>query len=169
MTMKFSSAAVLALCVSSYEGIYVSAFAPTTSYSTTSNRGTKLSMALDMPDVPSPPPAATSDIPVIESRGGAPVDVRYSDFVKLVNADQVEKVTFSADGTKLLGVDTNGVRLKIESLPNDPDLLSQLTNHKVRKLISIFLPGRRQIVDCGFLAQIVIVSNVSILSLCFRT
>jgi hypothetical protein len=79
-------------------------------------------------------PAATTapDVPVLESRGGAPVDVRYSDFMKLVNADQVEKVTFSADGTKLLGVDNNGVRLKIESLPNDPDLLNQLTGHKVR-------------------------------------
>jgi hypothetical protein len=30
-----------------------------------------------------------------------------------------------------LGVDVDGVRLKIESLPNDPDLLTQLTAHKV--------------------------------------
>merc|ERR1712127_190756 len=29
------------------------------------------------------------------------------------------------------GVDVDGTRLKIQSLPNDPDLLSQLTNHKV--------------------------------------
>ena len=43
----------------------------------------------------------------------------------------VEKVTFSADGTQLLGVDTEGVRIKIEALPNDPDLLTQLTSHKV--------------------------------------
>jgi ATP-dependent Zn protease len=85
-------------------------------------------MAMDAPAATTAPDV---NVPVIESRGGAPVDVRYSDFMKLVNADQVEKVTFSADGTKLLGVDNNGVRLKIESLPNDPDLLSQLTGHKV--------------------------------------
>merc|ERR1719356_1132952 len=65
-------------------------------------------------------------MPVIQSRGGAPVDVRYSDFLKLVNGDRIEKVTFSADGTQLLGVDTDGTRIKLEALPNDPDLLSQI-------------------------------------------
>ena len=83
-------------------------------------------MAIDAP--------VQADIPVIQSRGGAPVDVRYSDFLKLVNYDRIEKVTFSADGTKLLGVDSDGNRLKIESLPNDPELLTQLTEHKVSYL-----------------------------------
>jgi cell division protease FtsH len=77
------------------------------------------------------PPANNDNLPVIQSRGGAPVDIRYSDFTKLVNAGRIEKVTFSADGTQLLGIDTEGVRIKIEALPNDPDLLSQLTSHKV--------------------------------------
>lgn len=81
-------------------------------------------------------PPAPENLPVIQSRGGAPVDVRYSDFLKLVNADRIEKVTFSADGTQLLGVDTEGVRIKIEALPNDPDLLTQLTSHKVRWSLS---------------------------------
>jgi len=84
-------------------------------------------MAVDMPDAP----PTSANIPVLQSRGGAPVEVRYSDFVKLVNADRIEKVTFSADGTQLLGVDTDGIRVKIEQLPNDPDLLTQLTDHKV--------------------------------------
>ena len=88
-------------------------------------------MSMDSPDLP-PPPSA--NIPVLQSRGGAPVEVRYSDFVKLVNADRIEKVTFSADGTQLLGVDTDGIRVKIEQLPNDPDLLTQLTDHKVRRI-----------------------------------
>ena len=78
-----------------------------------------------------PAVTSTSDLPIIQSRGGAPVDVRYSDFLRLVNANKIEKVTFSADGTQLLGVDTEGVRVKIEALPNDPDLLTQLTSHKV--------------------------------------
>merc|ERR1719287_78882 len=75
--------------------------------------------------------AAADNLPVIQSRGGAPGAVRYSDFLKLVKADRVEKVTFSSDGTQLLGVDTDGTRLKIEALPNDPDLLTELTGHKV--------------------------------------
>ena len=75
-------------------------------------------------------PAAVESMPVIQSRGGV-ADVRYSDFLKLVNGDKVEKVTFSADGTQLLGVDTEGTRIKIEALPNDPDLLNSLTLHKV--------------------------------------
>lgn len=86
-------------------------------------------MALDMPPAPSAP---KGDLPVIEQNAyGQPTGVRYSDFLRLVNADRVEKVTFSSDGTQLLGVDVDGARLKIEALPNDPDLLTQLTNHKV--------------------------------------
>jgi len=87
-----------------------------------------LSMALDMP----PPASEASNLPVIQANPyGQPTDVRYSDFVKLVNADRIEKVTFSSDGTQLLGVDVDGARVRIEALPNDPDLLSQLTTHKV--------------------------------------
>ena len=72
-----------------------------------------------------------SSTAVIQRSQYGPTDVRYSDFLKLVNGDKIEKVTFSADGTQLLGVDVDGTRLKIEALPNDPELLSQLTAHKV--------------------------------------
>ena len=89
----------------------------------------RMTMDLEMP--PPTPPAVETVVPSIVSRGGGPVDVRYSEFLKLVNADKVEKVTFSSDGSKLLGVDVDGTRLQIESLPNDPDLLSQLTIHKL--------------------------------------
>jgi cell division protease FtsH len=85
-------------------------------------------MAMDMP--PSAPAAAVN-LPVIQANQYGPSDVRYSDFLKLVTADRIEKVTFSADGSQLLGVDVDGARVKIESLPNDPDLLTQLTSHKV--------------------------------------
>ena len=122
--MKFSALTVLTVC-SFASNNHVSAFIPVTtswnSQKTAIPSSTAVSMAIDAP----------ADIPVIQSRGGAPVDVRYSDFLKLVDYDRIEKVTFSADGTKLLGVDADGNRLKIESLPNDPELLTQLTNHKV--------------------------------------
>lgn len=81
-------------------------------------------MAVDMPP-------ANNDVPIVKQTGYGPADVRYSDFLKMVNSDKIEKVTFSADGTQLLGVDVDGARLKIEALPNDPSLLTELTNHKV--------------------------------------
>lgn len=37
-------------------------------------------------------------------------DWRYSQFINAVEKDQVEKVTFSADGQRLLAVDTDGNR-----------------------------------------------------------
>jgi len=108
-------------------------------------------MAVDMPPAEETSVvAASSDLPVIQSRGGAPVDVRYSDFLKLVNGDRIEKVTFSADGTQLLGVDTDGTRIKLEALPNDPDLLTQLTSHKVDVTV---LPSNEAAGGLGDLAQ----------------
>jgi hypothetical protein len=86
-------------------------------------------MAMDIP-----PAASAVNLPVIQANQYGPSDVRYSDFLKLVTADRIEKVTFSADGSQLLGVDVDGARVKIESLPNDPDLLTQLTSHKVSSL-----------------------------------
>ena len=77
------------------------------------------------------PPPTRSDLPVIQQNGNVPVQVRYSDFLKLVDADRIEKVTFSSDGSQLLGVNVDGIRLAIQALPNDPDLLTQLTKHKV--------------------------------------
>ncbi|KAL7513156.1 hypothetical protein ACHAXN_010191 [Cyclotella atomus] len=132
--MKFST---LALLLSTPT---IHAFAPPKAMAPRS----ALSMAVDMP------PSEQPDVPVIQSRGGAPVDVRYSDFLKLVNNDRIEKVTFSADGTQLLGVDTDGTRIKLEALPNDPDLLTQLTTHKVDVTV---LPSSEAAGGLGELAQ----------------
>lgn len=41
---------------------------------------------------------------------GVPAPVRYSDFLDLVEKGQIEKVTFSADGQKLVATDTDGAR-----------------------------------------------------------
>ena len=127
--MKFASLAVFSLLFSEQ----ASAFAPyspvNTNYKTSSAKTSTLSMAVD---VAPPPESGSSNVPVIQRSQYGPTDVRYSDFLKLVNNDKIEKVTFSADGTQLLGVDVDGTRLKIESLPNDPELLTELTAHKVR-------------------------------------
>jgi len=79
--------------------------------------------AIDMP------PAAAA--PTVNVRGLAPQDIRYSSFLKNVDENVYEKVTFSPDGKKLLAVDVEGNRVKIDQLPDDPSLLDSLSSHKV--------------------------------------
>jgi len=122
--MKFSSITIVGLLLSNFES---NAFTPSTILKTKASSNVIRHMAMEEA---APAPAAVENMPIIQSRGGV-ADVRYSDFLKLVDGDKVEKVTFSADGTQLLGVDTDGTRIKIEALPNDPDLLNSLTSHKV--------------------------------------
>jgi cell division protease FtsH len=62
---------------------------------------------------------------------GVPSLVRYSDFLDMVEKGQIEKVTFSADGQKLVATDTDGARYRLDALPNDPDLLATLTQKMV--------------------------------------
>jgi hypothetical protein len=128
--MKFSVSVILTLFIAEN----AQAFAPQLSLTSGKHRFTSSSsspssaryMAVDLP------PASNNNLPVIQQNSyGQPTDVRYSDFLKLVKADRLEKVTFSADGSQLLGVDVDGVRVKIEALPNDPSLLTELTSHKV--------------------------------------
>lgn len=111
-------------------------------------------MAMNV-DLPPTTPAVTqsADIPVIAKSSYGPSDVRYSDFLKLVEADKIEKVTFSADGSQLLGVDVDGTRVKIEALPNDPSLLSELTDHKVRKtFVCVFQDHKKKLTLLAFLS-----------------
>jgi hypothetical protein len=127
--MKFSLATVSALLLAEHTLAFVS---PQSPFVKARSSSSPLNMALDMP------PAA-SDVPAVAQKNnyGQPTEVRYSDFLKLVDTNKVEKVTFSADGTQLLGVDVDGARLTIESLPNDPALLTQLTSHKVCSMVMI--------------------------------
>jgi hypothetical protein len=119
--MKFAVATVMGLLLAEK----AAAFAPSGPFTKKQHSNSGRFMAMDMPP-------ATNEVPVVQKSSYGPVDVRYSEFVKMVNGDKIEKVTFSSDGTQLLGVDVDGTRVKIESLPNDPDLLSSLTTHKVR-------------------------------------
>ncbi len=126
--MKFAAATVVSLLLADPATAFTP-FSPVTRQSTRLN-----AVDVDVPvatSTPAAPAPAVQEAPVIQKNQYGPSDVRYSDFLKLVNADKIEKVTFSADGTQLLGVDVDGTRLKIEALPNDPGLLSQLTDHKV--------------------------------------
>jgi len=135
--MKFHLAATLLLMAEN-----AIAFAPYTSLTAHSldrmSSSSARYMAMDMDMTPASgtevvqKTGSSSELPtIVQNQYGQPTAVRYSDFLSLVNADRVEKVTFSADGTQLLGVDVDGARIKLEALPNDPDLLTQLTSHKV--------------------------------------
>jgi cell division protease FtsH len=129
--MKFTLATITALLISD---THVSAFVPLSRYGHSSIPTTTRLMDMPVPATTTTTTAITTntDLPIVQPNPyGQPTDIRYSDFLKLVNNDRIEKVTFSADGTQLLGVDADGVRIKIEALPNDPDLLTQLTSHKV--------------------------------------
>jgi cell division protease FtsH len=85
--------------------------------------------------------------------GGFVHDVRYAEFLKLVAKRKIEQVTFSTDGTQLIGQlvrpkpkkswfwkntkttnrqqYTQPTQIRIQQLPNDPSLLSTLTDYKV--------------------------------------
>eukprot|EP00640_Fibrocapsa_japonica_P000880 CAMPEP_0113935338 /NCGR_PEP_ID=MMETSP1339-20121228/2485_1 /TAXON_ID=94617 /ORGANISM="Fibrocapsa japonica" /LENGTH=714 /DNA_ID=CAMNT_0000937437 /DNA_START=192 /DNA_END=2336 /DNA_ORIENTATION=- /assembly_acc=CAM_ASM_000762 len=76
-------------------------------------------------------PVIADDLAPAVIREGVPRTVIYSEFLDLVDADKIEKVTFSADGERLLAIDTDGERITMDAIPNDPGLLSSLTKHKV--------------------------------------
>ena len=129
--MKFTTTAVMALLMAEQASAFTP-FAPATAKTNYRSSSSTLSMALDIDvDAVAAPPTPAVEM-IVKSPGGGPTDVRYSEFLRLVDGEKIEKVTFSSDGTQLLGVDVDGTRLKIQSLPNDPDLLTQLTSHKVR-------------------------------------
>ena len=78
-------------------------------------------------------------------------NVRYSDFLKLVKQRRIEKVTFDTDGTQLIGQlqrlkrgwfarwfkqsSSNDLqtpnRIRLNQLPNDPELLTTLSKYNV--------------------------------------
>ena len=156
--MKFCRLCILSLALSSS----VESFAPASSVASRIN-----SARFAGPDMPPPQPAivqTTTANPILQSNpSGAPATVRYSEFLKLIDSDKIEKVTFSADGSQLLGVGVEGTRLSIESLPNDPDLLGQLTKHKVDVTV---LPTQ-EANELGTLAQSLILPAVLIAGLFF--
>mmetsp|Transcript_23861 Transcript_23861/g.39844 ORF Transcript_23861/g.39844 Transcript_23861/m.39844 type:complete len:864 (+) Transcript_23861:123-2714(+) len=63
-------------------------------------------------------------------QAGAPEKWIYSKFLDEVEKNHVEKVTFSPDGKKAVGTDDEGDRFSVD-IPNDPNLLSFLVQHKV--------------------------------------
>ena len=71
------------------------------------------------------------EVDLRSARGGGIANLRYSEFLQMVQDNQLEKVTFSSSGDQLLGIAKNGMRVKLDALPEYPKLLSQLTDHNV--------------------------------------
>lgn len=65
----------------------------------------------------------------------APQKMIYSALLDEVGKDNIEKVTFSPDGKKALVVNDDGDRFLVD-IPNDPNLLSFLVQHKVEVSVS---------------------------------
>jgi len=85
-----------------------------------------------------PPPAVTPSIVKQAPKAaqpGIPEKWIYSKFLDEVEKDNVEKVTFSPDGKRAVGVDDDGDRFTVD-IPNDPNLLSFLVQHKVEINVS---------------------------------
>ena len=75
------------------------------------------------------PQIAKSNAPKA-AQSGPPTKWIYSKFLDEVGKNGIEKVTFSPDGKKALAIDDDGDRYTID-IPNDPNLLSFLVQHKV--------------------------------------
>jgi cell division protease FtsH len=85
--------------------------------------------AADYQPATPPPPAVIRAAPKAVQPGTVQ-KLSYSSFLDQVENNKVEKVTFSPDGKKAVGVDEDGDRFSVD-IPNDPNLLSFLVQHKV--------------------------------------
>jgi len=86
--------------------------------------------AADYATATAPPSLAPQLVTKQSIKAGTPEKWIYSKFLDEVEKNDVEKVTFSPDGKKAVGVDTDGDRFTVD-IPNDPNLLSFLVQHKV--------------------------------------
>ena len=88
--------------------------------------------AADYAPASAPPVLSSTQVKVAPRavQPGVPEKWIYSKFLDQVEKDNVEKVTFSPDGKRAVGVDDDGDRFTVD-IPNDPNLLSFLVQHKV--------------------------------------
>lgn len=90
-------------------------------------------MAVDGLSPATPPPSQVRMKQQLNPKAAQPGSVQkwsYSMFLDEVEKNNVEKVTFSPDGKKAVGLNDDGDRFSVD-IPNDPNLLSFLVQHKV--------------------------------------
>ena len=86
--------------------------------------------AADYTPATTPPTLSPQLVTKQSIKAGTPEKWIYSKFLDNVEKNDVEKVTFSPDGKKAVGVNADGDRFTVD-IPNDPNLLSFLVQHKV--------------------------------------
>lgn len=78
------------------------------------------------------PPVETQTRAILNrQQSDGPIPIRYRQFLDLIQEERIEKVTFSSDGQRLIAMDTDGIRYRLDALPNDPELLASLTEKMV--------------------------------------
>ena len=98
---------------------------------------------------------------------GRIVNMRYSNFLNMVDKDLIQKATFSSDGAKLLGVDKYGTLIKID-VPDDPGLLSQLVEHNVDVIVLPLEESRSGVLDTAVSIFLPLTVFVALLFLAIR-
>lgn len=58
-------------------------------------------------------------------------NLRYSEFLSAVETDQIDKTLFYDNNKKIIAIDKENNKYKLDALPNDPDLLKILRNNNV--------------------------------------
>lgn len=58
-------------------------------------------------------------------------NLRYSEFLSAVETDQIDKTLFYDNNKKIIAIDKENNKYKLDALPNDPELLKILRNNNV--------------------------------------
>ena len=58
-------------------------------------------------------------------------NLRYSEFLSAVETDQIDKTLFYDNNKKIIAIDKENNKYKLDALPNDPNLLNILKNNNV--------------------------------------
>jgi cell division protease FtsH len=58
-------------------------------------------------------------------------NLRYSEFLSAVETEQIDKTLFYDNNKKIIAIDKENNKYKLDALPNDPDLLKILKNNNV--------------------------------------
>jgi len=69
----------------------------------------------------------------------APVEEKtYDEFTELLQSNKVQSVSFASDCYSLTCVDDKGRKLSFKNIPDDPNLLAELNQHRVEMTVDAY-------------------------------
>eukprot|EP00639_Heterosigma_akashiwo_P006492 CAMPEP_0194561282 /NCGR_PEP_ID=MMETSP0292-20121207/2136_1 /TAXON_ID=39354 /ORGANISM="Heterosigma akashiwo, Strain CCMP2393" /LENGTH=205 /DNA_ID=CAMNT_0039409653 /DNA_START=28 /DNA_END=642 /DNA_ORIENTATION=- len=77
--------------------------------------------------------------------------IQYSEFLRRLENDDIKSVLIKTDASSLVATDVTGNKLKLEAIPQDPELPQLLHDHKVEVLAI----EEEQALEMGTLEQII--------------